>query len=150
MFLPKRYKIVKGIGKSVYPLVAFDSALQNAGIGDYNLVKVSSILPAACQYTEDIDLAKGSILYAAYATTTVLVGQSASVGVAIAKAQSSEENGVIFEHTALDDTTNILKKMCISAMDNRDRKIDYINVCTQTIYGEENLYVSAIAAVVMW
>lgn len=150
MFLPSKYKIVKGIGKSIYPLVAFDSALQNAGIGDYNLVKVSSILPATCQYTEDIDMPKGSILYAAYATTTVLFGQSSSVGVAIAKARSSEENGVIFEHTAIDDPTNILKKMCTSAMANRTREIDSINVCTQTIYGEENLYVSAIAAVVMW
>ena len=150
MFCPSKFKIVKGVGKSLYPLVAFDIALQNAGIGDYNLVKVSSILPAGCMYTENIDMIKGSILYAAYASSTISFGQSSSVGVAIAKACSFDENGVIFEHTALDDPTDVLKGMCISAMDSRNRKIDHINLCTQTIVGEENLYVSAIAAVVMW
>lgn len=150
LFCPSQYKIVKGVGKSLYPLVAFDLALQNAGIGDYNLVKVSSILPATCQYAVDIDMPKGSILYAAYATTTISVGQSAGVGVAVAKAQSSDENGVIFEHTALDDPADILKRMCVSAMENRNRTAEYINVCTQTVFGEDNLYVSAIAAVVMW
>lgn len=150
MFCPNKFKIVKGVGKSKYPLVAFDCALQDAGIGDYNLVKVSSILPASCQYTLDIDMPKGSILYAAYATTTVSLGQSSGVGVAVAKAKLPEENGVIFENTAINDPADVLKKMCINAMDNRKREIEYINVCTQTICGEENLYVSAIAAVVMW
>ena len=150
LFCPNKYKIVKGVGKSPYPLVAFDLALQNAGIGDYNLVKVSSILPANCQYTRDIDMPKGSILYAAYATRTISWGQSSGVGVAVAKAKSSEENGVIFEHTALYDPADVLKRMCTSAMENRNRAIESINVCTQTICGEENLYVSAIAAIVMW
>jgi pyruvoyl-dependent arginine decarboxylase len=45
---------VNGIGKSQYPLVAFDNALRNAGIGDFNLVKVSSIIPASCVYQERI------------------------------------------------------------------------------------------------
>lgn len=150
VFCPSRFKIVKGVGKSIYPLVAFDSALRDAGIGDYNLVKVSSILPADCKYTDDIEMTKGSILYAAYATTTISAGQTAGVGVAVAKAKSFKENGVIFENTDLSDPAEALKQMCINAMDNREREIDYINICTHTICGEENLYVSAIAAVVMW
>ena len=150
MFCPSKFKVVKGVGKSPYPLVAFDRALQNAGIGDYNLVKVSSILPANCKFTENIDMPKGSILYAAYATTTISVGETSSVGVAVAKATSSEDNGVIFEHSSLDNPSETLKRMCISAMENRERIIESINVCAQTIYGEKNLYVSAIAAVVMW
>lgn len=65
MFMPQYYKIVSGVGKSKYALVSFDNALRNAGIGDFNIVKVSSILPINCKYSESIPLKKGSILYAA-------------------------------------------------------------------------------------
>lgn len=150
MVCPSKFKIVKGVGKSEYPLVAFDFALQDAGIGDYNLVRVSSILPANCEYTSDIDIPKGSIIYAAYATTTISQEQLSSVGVAVAKAKCLDENGVIFETTALNDSSETLERMCIDAMEKRKREIDYVNVCTQSICGEKNLYVSAIAAVVMW
>ena len=46
--LYKNYTIVSGVGKGLTSLSAFDNALLNAGVGDYNLVKVSSILPAKC------------------------------------------------------------------------------------------------------
>jgi len=46
LFLPRKYFIVKGVGLSRRSLLnAFDKALMDAGIGEYNIVPVSSILP---------------------------------------------------------------------------------------------------------
>jgi len=38
-FCPQYYKVVSGVGKSQYPLVAFDNALRDAGIGDFNIIQ---------------------------------------------------------------------------------------------------------------
>ena len=50
--LPKQYFIVAGKGEGFTPLNAFDAALGDAGVGDLNLVKVSSIVPPFCERTE--------------------------------------------------------------------------------------------------
>jgi len=39
-------KITFGVGEASTELAAFDKALFNAGIGNYNLIKLSSIIPA--------------------------------------------------------------------------------------------------------
>ena len=41
----QRFKITSGKGAAEHGINAFDFALMNAGISDYNLVKISSILP---------------------------------------------------------------------------------------------------------
>jgi len=43
--LPSQFFMVAGKGDSEYALNAFDLALLDAGIGNLNLIKVSSILP---------------------------------------------------------------------------------------------------------
>ena len=42
---PTEYRLSSGTGTSPHELVAFDNALLSAGISNYNLLKVSSILP---------------------------------------------------------------------------------------------------------
>ena len=80
-YCPQHFTIVSGVGKSKFALVAFDNALRDAGIGDYNIVKVSSILPANCEYSENISPMNGSIIYAAYSTITVEQGETVSTDV---------------------------------------------------------------------
>jgi arginine decarboxylase len=152
-FLPQHYKIVSGIGKSQYPLVAFDNALCSAGIGDYNLVKVSSILPANCIYAENIPVEKGSILYAAYSTLTLKKNEIGMTAAAVAIPSIKNESGVIFECSSINSKDNqeeIVKKMCIEAMNNRNKSIQEIKSTSQEVRGEQDLFVSAISAVVMW
>jgi len=43
--LDKKIVIVKGIGEGSTSLSAFDAALSNAGIGDFNLLELSSVIP---------------------------------------------------------------------------------------------------------
>ena len=152
-FCPRHFKVVSGIGKSQYPLVAFDNALLNAGIGDYNLVKVSSILPADCEYTEKISLDNGSILYAAYSTLTVKESEIGTTSVAVAIPSNEKDNGVIFECSLSDtknDLENIAREMCIEAMENRGRRISKVLSASKEVIGEPHFFISSISAVVMW
>ncbi|WP_418489656.1 pyruvoyl-dependent arginine decarboxylase [Frisingicoccus sp.] len=151
MLIPTHYTIVSGKGYSEYPLVAFDNALIDAGIGDYNLVKVSSILPADCQYETHIDISRGSIVYAAYATATVSEGQEMSLAVAVAVPSETEESGVIFETSSLDnDAEQIVHAMCCEAMKKRRKLIGDIKSSTITISGKSGMYVCGVSAVIMW
>ena len=151
MITPKYYTVVSGLGNSEYELVAFDKALLDAGIGDYNLVKVSSIIPASCSFREEIDLKKGSIIFAAYASKTVSDGEAGSTAVAIAVSTCDEENGVIFEASSDDNNAkDIVKKMCHDAMDNRKRKIKEIITSSIFIKGCPQKYTCGISAVVLW
>lgn len=153
MFTPQYYKMVSGRGESKFPLAAFDEALYNAGIGDFNLVKVSSILPANCIYSDEITLKAGSILYAAYATITISDQEKGQTAVAVAIPENGDENGVIFENSLKNCTDNcetIVKYMCQEAMEKRVKKIKEIKKLSQSIVGVDGLYISAISAVVMW
>ncbi len=151
MTLPTHYAIVSGKGYSEYSLVAFDNALIDAGIGDYNLVKVSSILPANCQYESHIDIPHGSIVYAAYATATVSEGQKMSLAVAVAVPSDVRENGVIFETLSeSEDVERTVSEMCKTAMKNRVRNIKEIKSSSICVFGKKDMYACGISAVIMW
>jgi len=70
--------ISKGKGASENGLPSFDRALLDAGVGNYNLVRLSSILPAGCKWIDAKDIAshikEGSLLPTAYSTMKSVVG----------------------------------------------------------------------------
>lgn len=153
IYKPENYSLVSGVGKSKYKLSAFDDALIEAGIGDYNLVKVSSILPSGCRYCSEIPKGDGRMLLAAYSTITVSAGEKAETAVAVAVPQSSNDSGVIFETSLLNSNhqaANIVQEMCTEAMINRNKNAKSIKCSSQQISGEDGIFVSAISAVVMW
>lgn len=151
MITPHYYSIVSGCAESEYELVAFDKALLAAGIGDYNLVQVSSIMPAGCVFQEAVNLPKGSILFAAYAKKTVKGNQPGSTAVAIAIPTCPEENGVIFETSSDDaDAEIIVINMCREAMENRGRAIKEIRSSSTSIQPVNDKYTCGLSAVVMW
>jgi arginine decarboxylase len=102
--LAKEYCISKGVGVSKGGLPSFDKALLDAGVGNYNLVRLSSILPAKCRMIDVKELPErlpeGSLLPTAYSTiTSDVVGETivSSIGFGI----SSDPNkvGVIMEYS---------------------------------------------------
>lgn len=152
-YKPQNYTLVSGIGKGQYQLEAFDNALIKAGIADYNLVKVSSILPSDCKYNDTVPLGKGNIIYAAYSTITVSNGDKGETAVAVAIPDDKNDSGVIFETSYINcdqDVIETLKTMCSNAMKNRSKKVKEIKYTSQKIVGETNMFVVAISAVVMW
>jgi arginine decarboxylase len=153
MILPKNYLLVSGIGVDVSQLVSFDKALFNAGIPNYNLVRVSSILPPYCSFSDKISAKVGSILFAAYSTKfqdkyrTI----SSAVGVGIPKDPSNV--GVIMEYSC-DESVSISEKnvrtMVTNSMEFRNIDLAEIKISSVEAMGKEGVFTTVISALVMW
>ncbi len=94
-------KIAITSGKSEGPskLNAFDNALLDAGIGDVNLIKVSSIIPANSQFVELPFLIPGSMTNCVLAhATSDKKGDLITAVIAVA---TSDDFGCVVEHSAV-------------------------------------------------
>jgi arginine decarboxylase len=94
---PGKFTLVAGAAEGNSELTAFDKALLHAGVGNVNLLKVSSILPPEVEYVSELLIGPGSLLPIAYSFLTCSrPGEliSASVGVGIS---SRAHCGVIME-----------------------------------------------------
>lgn len=93
---PKKFTLVAGSAEGRSRLTAFDKALLAAGIGNLNLLKVSSVLPAGAQYVEELDIPPASLTPTAYGyITSDVPGEliSAAIGVGM----SDGTFGIIME-----------------------------------------------------
>ncbi len=102
MLLPKYVFFTRGVGAHKKKLQSFELALRDAGISQYNLVKVSSILPPYCkELSREEGLAKlrtGQIVFLVMARNTSNEKNrllSASIG--IAKPRDEDHYGYLSE-----------------------------------------------------
>jgi len=87
-----------GSAEGPTPLNAFDNALLAAGIGNINLVKVSSILPPEATVVDLPRLRPGAVVPTAYAAMTSEVpGEVVAAAVGWARPEDRTKNGVIME-----------------------------------------------------
>ncbi|MEX2355529.1 MAG: arginine decarboxylase, pyruvoyl-dependent [Thermaerobacterales bacterium] len=94
---PKTIAIVSGAAEGSHRLTAFDGALLKAGIGNLNLIKVSSILPPHCEFVEQVNIPAGSLTPTAYgAVMSDEPGQQLAAAVAVGFA--ANDYGTIMEH----------------------------------------------------
>ena len=88
---PTRFFTTSGKGLSdISEVNAFDAALKDAGIGDYNLVPVSSIIPVDAEEVEPMELPPGSIVFLVMAKKT---GRGGRISAGIAWAKGKDEKG---------------------------------------------------------
>ncbi len=101
--VPTKAFITKGVGKHKEKLTSFEMALRNAGIAQFNLVKVSSIFPPNCKLVsrkEGLEnLSPGQIVFVVMSENATdepnrLI--AASCGLALPK--EKERYGYISEH----------------------------------------------------
>lgn len=99
----KKICITKGTGTGGTKIAAFDAALFNAGIADYNLIRLSSIIPPNSEleralYTKaEGDF--GNKLYLVYASETQSeVGKEAWAGIGWVRATDGSQRGLFTEH----------------------------------------------------
>lgn len=93
---PVKYTLVAASAEGPTRLNAFDHALLAAGIGNLNLLKVSSILPPGAQLVERLSIPPGSLTPTAYGhITSEDAGEYISAAVAVGLAPDSF--GVIME-----------------------------------------------------
>ena len=105
---PKTYFLVSGSSEGYTRLNAFDGALLNAGVGNTNLVKVSSIIPPHSKEIQPIELPEGTIVPTAYAhISSDIPGEIISAAVAVALPKDEEQPGLIMEYSAQGDKEEI-------------------------------------------
>lgn len=151
---PNIFALVKGASEGRTRLNAFDNSLLNAGIGDTNLMRMSSILPpgASQRDIEDIELPKGGLIPLAYATIdSTTPGRYISSAIAVGIPEDETEPGVIMEfedHSKLDNVENIVNQMVIDAFDYRNRALKEIK--SIGIEHQVETCGSTFAAAVLW
>lgn len=99
--IAKFYKMGAGAGRGKQRLVAFDNALLDGGVGNYNLIRLSSILPCSAIRKDGIGLPLGSLLpiaYATYSTDKPNTIISAAVAIGFPKQFDDQHCGVIMEY----------------------------------------------------
>lgn len=93
---PKKFTLVAGAAEGKSKLNAFDCALLASGIGNLNLLKVSSVLPPGAEFVEKLDIPPGSLTPTAYGSlTSDCPGEVISAAVAVGF--SKDTFGMIME-----------------------------------------------------
>ena len=96
--VPTKFFLTSGFGEASTDLNAFDAALLGAGVGDTNLVKLSSILPPGAIEVDPYDLPKGSFVPLAYGSCTCSEpGTVISAAVAVGIPEDASQAGLIME-----------------------------------------------------
>ena len=150
--IPTKYFLVAGSSEGMTNLNSFDGALLNAGIGNTNLIKVSSILPPKCENIEPIQIPYGAIVPIAYASiTSQLEGEVIAAAVAVAIPEDDKKPGLIMEYSSRgrkEDIEEIVRNMAKHGMELRGEKIKEIkSISTQ--HKVTNIG-TAFAGVVLW
>jgi len=150
----KNFVLRVGLGYSQNKLNAFDRALVVAGISDYNIIKVSSVLPPNCLRQNGIILSKGSLLPSAFAVTySNTIGETISAAVAVAIPFNKSDIGVIMEHSSFSNknrTETMVRLMAEQAMN--DRKVAFseiISTSVEYLVATSDIH-CAFATVSMW
>lgn len=102
-FVPKEMFFTKGAGKHRQNLQSFEEALRDAGIAQFNLVRVSSIYPPKCKIVTREkglkQLSPGQILFVVLAETrTNEPNRLACAGIGLAIPADKSTHGYISEH----------------------------------------------------
>jgi arginine decarboxylase len=149
---PTQYFLVSGASDGMTPLNAFDGALLQAGIGNTNIVKMSSIVPPHCQLISPIPLPLGALVPAAYgALSSDVPGEMIGAGVAIALPEDENRNGLIMEYSGKGDRSKIeeiVRNMALEGMKLRGWKIKEL----KSIAAEYRVKKigAVLAAVILW
>ena len=131
--IPKRASLVSGDGEGETRLEAIDNALLNAGIGNLNLVKVSSVLPVECKISKLPKIKPGAVV-------PVVIGEvfssikSEKISAAVVVGESKNSHGLISEYAkkgiSKDEAERRAKSILEKMMENRDSKINNTRIAS--------------------
>jgi arginine decarboxylase len=149
---PTHYFLVSGASEGFTSLNAFDGALLRAGIGDTNIVRMSSIVPPRCQLISPVPLPPGSLVPTAYASITSDVpGQIISSAVAVALPKEPQYAGLIMEYSGRGSKAEIeetVRQMALEGMKLRGREIKDLK--SMAVEHKVQKVGATLAAVVLW
>lgn len=153
LFKAEHFTLVSGTGQGATPLNAFDRALQTAGVGNYNLVRVSSILPPMAQEAKKIEVEFGSLLPIAYGEIrTGEAGRELTAAVGVGIPKNREDIGVIMEYSEYENgklAQKKIKDMVEEAMWNRKIQIEKILYAVSSCTAGDGFW-CAFAGISLW
>ncbi len=127
---PTHFFLCAGHSEGYTILNAFDAALLNAGVGNVNLIKLSSILPPGMIESKPVKLPLGGYTPIAYGSIESSTPQDIiSAAVAIAVPKDPELPGVIMEYSARgrsQDIERVVRSMAEEAFKYRNFELDRI------------------------
>jgi arginine decarboxylase len=145
--------LVSGCGVDDSPLVSFDKALFDAGVANYNIVKVSSILPPKCNKVSSISAPLGSILFTAFASNKTSGEGLISSAVCVGIPEDENEVGVIMEYSCNESASIAEKKvkdMVARSMKLRNLSISDMPSISIEIMASNGIYTTTFSALIMW
>lgn len=151
---PTKFFLVKGSSEGFSLLNAFDGALLDSGVGDTNLVRMSSILPPGCEELNPppVPMPQGALVPVAYASIySDLPGEVISAAVAIGIPKDATRAGLIMEYSARAEESIVVeqvRKMVQKGMEMRKREIKEIMAISAT--SRIVTIGAAFAGVVLW
>ncbi len=147
---PTCYALAVGAAEGETELNAFDNALLQAGIGNVNLVKVSSIVPPKAAFCPEVALPPGALVPTAYATisgSTPGERLAAAVGVGL----SRDGFGVIMEfhgHCGKEEAEQRVEEMLQAAFERRRMPLTEMRI--RAVEHTVGRLGAVVAAVVLW
>lgn len=147
---PKLVCLASGAAEGDSELTAFDNALRKGGIGDVNLIRVSSIVPPGATIAPLPDLPFGALTPAAYAVQTSSVPGmrvAACIGVGW-----TPRGGVLMEAHGLEETAEEIEERTRLMVEEgmRARGFEPYELHFATAEHTVERIGSAIAAAVLW
>ncbi|NPV69800.1 MAG: arginine decarboxylase, pyruvoyl-dependent [Firmicutes bacterium] len=127
---PTKYTVVAGASEGATELNAFDGALLKAGIGNVNLVRVSSILPPGATFVEKLVIPPGSLVPVAYASITC-EEKGEVIAAAVGVGYTAGTFGVIMEfsgHCTKEQAEATIEMMLKDAFERRGMKMTGMKV----------------------
>jgi arginine decarboxylase len=164
--IPKEIFFVQGIGYHSSELGSFEQALRAAGIAEFNLVEVSSILPPNCIEVSRTDglakLSPGQIVFSVISrVSSKKTNQLITASIGVAKPQDTSLYGYLCEYQAVDQdpekageyAENLATEMLSTTLGipfdpkaNYDEKIEFFKI-NGNIIGTKNITKSGTVSV---
>jgi len=151
--LPSRFFATSGKALSqVSSINAFDRALMDAGIGEYNIVGVSSVLPKGIRKVKRIDLPRGTILHCVLASMRGTGGETISSGIAYAFRSDGQGGYVVEAHGHLDasSTRDLLRRKIDEMASLRGIRIEKVEYVVEEISVPMGSYGACVAVLALF
>lgn len=147
---PKKYFVTAGSAEGNNQLNAFDHALLKSGIGNLNLLRVTSILPPGVAYSPGLEIPAGSLVPTAYGyVISDVPGEQIAAAVGVGLSRGSF--GVIMEYAgkcSSKDAEKAIEKMLKEAFAARGMELADTKIAA-TEHRVEKI-ACALAAVPLW
>ncbi|OKY78121.1 MAG: Pyruvoyl-dependent arginine decarboxylase PdaD [Candidatus Methanohalarchaeum thermophilum] len=147
---PNKAYLTSGSGTGKTEIEAFDNALLDAGIGNLNLIKVSSIFPKNCRFVEDHSISPGSVVPVVY-SRKIDSDKGNLISSSVCVARSPDGIGVVCESSAKEcekESRNKSIKKAKRMLKSRGLKLKDLNLASDSIESEE--VSCTVSALLLW